>query len=566
MDRIQRVFSAISAALARLNSTQKLLAGAICVVLVMTLMLVQVYSGGREMAALMPGASAEQQQRALRLLQASGVAYTNEGGQLMVARSDHRAILAQLAEGDAMPDDSRVLFDNLIEKQSWTLSQRQNQQLETIAVQNELALIISKMSGIRSASVILNLPEKRSLGQPSVQPSASATVFASRPLDQATVDSIAQLVAGSRGIAPSHVRVIDGTTNRQYKAREEGTMAASTYLEYVAAVESRKQQQIQEMLSAYIPGVIVTVHAQVDVTQRRTETNAVLADGKGSASLLKSEQTMSREERRASSGGEPGPRSNTREDITGLGGEGGGPSSTETTGDSQFQTEFGRENRVVIDPRGNPTKINAVVNIPRTYFVEVWKSRQPAPAAGGAAPAGAAPAEPAENDLTPIVEAETSRIKKEVELQIDTSAGPETVKGEVQVSMIPLAIEFGGAPVAPASILGMPTGTIAMDGLVKNVALGGLAVVALGLVVVTAMRTTKREVLPTAAELVGLPPALEGADDLVGEAGEADSALTGIELTDDEMRTRKIGEQVAELVTERPEEAARLLGRWISGS
>lgn len=559
MERLRRVMASIFAALARLNTSQKMLVGAVAVVLVMTLMLVHVYSGRREMVPLMPGATAEEQQRAAIVLRAAAIPAEDQEGQLVVPAGMQSAALARIAESDAMPGNARVLFDNLIDKQSWTLSQRQNQQLETIAVQNELAAIISKMSGIRSASIILNLPEKRSLGQPGMQPSAAATVFPTRALDQNTVDSIANLVAGSRGIDPKNVRVIDGTTNRQFKAREEGSMAASTYLEYVAAVELRKQQQIQEMLSGYIPGVIVTVHAQVDVTQRRTETNSILPEGKGSATLLKSEQTKSREDRQASSGGEPGPRSNTREDITG--GASGGNGSTETTGDSQFDTEFGREMRVVVDPRGNPTKINAVVNIPRPYFVDVWRSRQPAPAEG------TAPADPPENDLQPIVQSETERIKREVELQIDTSAGAETIKGEVQVSMIPVApAGAGGTAVQPASIMGIPAGSIAMEGLVKNVALGGLAVVALGLVVVTAMRASRREPLPSAAELVGLPPALEGGSDLVGEAGEAESALTGIELTDDEMRTRKISEQVGDLVQEKPEDAARLLVRWITGT
>lgn len=556
MNRVRRAMASISAAFSRLSVSQRLLAASVAVVLVMTLLLVQLYAGRPAMVPLLPGASAEEQSRAMRFLRTSAVQYEQREGVVMVPASQHQLILAQMAEGKALPDDSRILFDNLIDKQSWTLSQRQNAQLETIAVQNELAGIISRMSGIRSASVILNLPEKRSLGQPATAASASVTVFPARPLDSNTVDSIAHLVAGSRGIDAQRVRVIDGTTNRQFKAREEGTMAASTYLEYVAAIESRKQQQIHEMLASYIPGVIVTVHAQVDVTRRRTETQAILPEGKGSQTLLKSEQTMSREDRQSAVGGEPGPRSNTREDITGLL-AGGGGGTTEATGDTQFDTEFGREVKVVEDPRGNPTKINAVVNIPRPYFVQVWRSRQPAEAAGK---------EPAEADLQPVVQEETTRIAREVELQIDTSAGADTVKGEVQVSMIPVIGPVPGEGGAqPASVFGLPRGTLAVEGLVRTIVLGVLAVVALGLVVVTAARAVKKEPIPTAAELVGVPPALEGTDDLVGEAGEADAALQGIELTDDQMRTRKVSEQVAELVSEKPEEAARLLGRWISG-
>lgn len=565
MEPLRRAMESISAGLARLNATQKLLIGAVVVILAMMLFLVQLYTGQNALVQLLPGQSVEDQQRAIRFLQTSGATFEPRDDGVYVSPAQRSIVLAQMAEGNAMPSDSRVLFDNLIDKQSWTLSQKQNQQLEVIAVQNELSAIISKMSGIRSASVILNLPEKRGMGQPSAQPSASATVFPTRSLDQNTVDSIAHLVAGSRGIDPRNVRVIDGSTNRQLRAREEGTMAASTYLEYVTAIESRKQSQLHEMLSAYIPGVIVTVHAQVDATRRRTETKTVLPEGKGSATLLSGETNTTLETHEPVAGGEPGPRSNTREDITGLGAQ--GASTRETTSEAKFSTEFGRETKVVDDARGYPTKVNAVVNIPRTYFVDVWRS-QKTPAGAAPAPAANTPAEPSETDLQPVVDGETSRIKKEVELQIDTSAGVDTVKGEVHVSMIPVVpgLAPGAGAAQPASLLGIPTGALAMDGVVKTVSLGGLAVVALGMVVVTAMRASRRETLPSPSELVGVPPALDSSGDLIGEASEADSALQGIELTDDELRTRKVTEQVSDLIRERPQDAARVIGRWVAGS
>ncbi len=556
----------VSAAWARLTLSQRMLIGSVIVVLAMTMLLIQLYTGARTMVPLLPGSAPEQQTQAARFLQANAVDHSEEDGQIMVPSSERRALLAQMAQNNALPDDNRVLFDNLIKKQSWTLSQRQNSQLETIAVQNELGAIISKMSGIRAAQVILNLPEKRGFGQAAGEPSASATVFPSRPIDQNTVDSIAHLVAGARGIDAKNVRVIDGATNRQLRARDEGNLFAASYLEHVAAVESHKQSQIHEMLASYIKGVIVTVHAQVDSTRRRTQRTAVLPEGKGSASILAGEQTSSRQDSEPRPGGEPGPRSNTGQDIAGLSG-GGAASTRETRGDSQFQVQFGQESTVVDDPRGYPTKINAVVNIPRAYFVGVFRSQSAAPAEGQPTK------EPTEDDLKPVVEAETSRIKKEVELQIDTSASADTVKGEVQVSMIPTGSvgEMGGPGGgaeggSSAGGFGSAGGTLASDRLGTTVGLSVLAALALGLVVVTAMRAGRKPELPSPTELVGVPPTLQTQDDLVGEAGEADSALLGIELTDEEVKQRKVHEQVSELVQERPDEAARLLGRWMTGT
>lgn len=562
MDRLSRAWQTVGAAAQRLTISQKLLIGSVAVLLAMTLFVVTLYTSRPDYVPLLPGKPAEEQQRAAEFLRTRSAKFTSgAGGEVMVRPAEADTLRAQMVESNALGGDNRVLFDNLIEKQSWTLSQQQNQQMEVIAVQNELGRIISHMSGIRSASVILNLPTRRGLGQPRTEPTASATVFPTRALTQDTVDSIAHLVASSRGIDVRNVRVIDGSTNRQLSARDDSGYAASSYLEFVAQVEERKRSQLYDMLAAYIPGVIVSVHAQVDVTRRVTNRQEFLPEGRGTVTPLVSESSNESRTTAPVSGGEPGPRSNTGTDIIGL--TSGGPTSTETTSESRFDPRVGSETTQITDPRGNPTKINAVVNIPRGYFAEIWKSRRPAPDPGAA---DQATPEPTDTDLDPIVEAETARIKREIEPLIDTSAGTETVRGEVQVSMIPV-LSFGAAPAGSeadgASVMGLTT--IASEGLVRTAVLGALAAVALGLVVATAMRATRRESLPTAAELVGLPPALEGAGDLVGEATEADSVLQGLELSDDEMKHRKMMEQVAELVQEKPDDAARLLGRWVTG-
>lgn len=569
MGQLRRVLDTIRVALTKLTVSQKLLMGSLGVVMLMALFLVQQYTGKPAYSALLPGQPAEDQANAAQFLRANSIEFTTaEDGSVMVAPARQAQVLAMMTEQNKLPGDKRLLFDNLIDKQSWTLSQRQNTQLEVIAVQNELSSIITNMNGVRSARVILNLPERRSLGQPSAEASASATVMSSKPLDQATVDSIAHLIAASRGIDVRRVRVIDGTTNRQYRARDENMMAASTYLEYVAAVEDRKQSQLHAMLSSYIPGVIVTVHAQVDVTQRQMTKKNVLPEGKGSTTLLTSETTTDNQSNEPRSGGEPGARSNTGQDIAGV--AAAGATMKENSGETKFAAEFGVNTETINDPRGNPTKINAVVNIPRGYFSEIWKKKQAAPAGGAPAGGGGAPAappEPGDDELTEIVKTETDRIKREVLLQIDTSAGPETRAGEVEVSMIPMAMApTGGEGAAEASgVLGMSVGPLAMEGMVKTIGLGALAVASLGFIVLTALKSAKRERLPTAQELVGLPPALDSNADLVGEAAEADAALAGVELDDDEMRRRKMQEQVSDFVKEKPQEAASLVSKWISG-
>jgi flagellar biosynthesis/type III secretory pathway M-ring protein FliF/YscJ len=69
--------------------------------------------------------------------------------------------------------------------------------------------------------------------------------------------------------------------------------------------------------------------------------------------------------------------------------------------------------------------------------------------------------------------------------------------------------------------------------------------------------------MPTAEELVGLPPALESSSDVIGEAEAAQDALSGIEVDDGQLQSQQMLEQIGSLIKENPSMAARLLNRWI---
>ncbi|MBL0928000.1 MAG: hypothetical protein IBJ11_10175, partial [Phycisphaerales bacterium] len=309
MDRLNRILETIRRYLGGMTASQKLLLASLAVVMVLALFLVRQYTSSPGMVALLPGAPGEEQTKATRFLQTAGIAHeTASNGEVMVPSGRQTTILAQMAESGQMPADNRLLFDSLIDKQSWTKNYEQNAQLETVAVQNELNRIIGKMNGIRSATVIMDVPRSRSIGQPARAPTAAVTVFADRGLDQNSVDAIAHLVASSRaGLSVERVRVIDGKSNRQFRARAEGVLSGSSYQEYQAAVETRKQSQLYEMLSSYIPGVVVTVHAVVDNTVQRKNDVTVKPSGRGSEALVTSEETNRRDDReQRGTGGGPG--------------------------------------------------------------------------------------------------------------------------------------------------------------------------------------------------------------------------------------------------------------------
>lgn len=573
MSRFRQVLDTVKSNLSKLTVSQKLLIGSLCVVMLMTLFLVQQYTGSPTLSPLLPGLGSEEQQEAIQFLDANHIEYQlSRDGQPMVAPERRYSVLAQMNSQGKLPGDKRLLLDELAkEKNSWTRSAQQNKQAEIIAVQNELNRIISQMDGVRSASVLMDIPASRSLGEPSRAPTAAVTVFTDGGMSRSMIDAIAHLVAGSRsGLAVDRVRVIDGTTRQQFRARDESALSASTYEERQIAVEDRTQRKVSDLLSSYIPGVVVAVHAIVENSQRTSETSEVLPEGKGTTSVLVHEVANETRTSEAARGAEPGVRANTGADISGSSAGGAGSQQTET--ESSFEAEFGRAVERRVTPGGFPIKINAVVNIPRPYFEEIWRRRQATSAASpaGAAPDAAAPASPSDTDQTfqQIQKDEIARIRAEVEKLIDTTHAENTVKGQVEVSMIPTMPDLGGAGgPSSAGLLNLGGGEVlALGDLIRTIGLGGLALMSLGLVVMTALKANKREQLPSASELVGVPPALEPNADLVGEAGAADPVLAGIELTEDDMKLRKVAEQVQAMVKERPADAAAIIGRWVTAA
>lgn len=565
MEQFQRAQATIQKYLGMLTVSQKMLIASLVVVMLMTLFVVHQYASESEFSELAPGATAAELQTISAHLQATGQEYREVEGKLMVPASAQRRVFASLVETGNAPADNRIYFDNLIDKQSWTQNYQQNEQLATIARQNELGRSIMAMNGVGKAQVFLDVPKRRGIGVVDRTPTASVVVVARDKLSQDAVDSIAHLVASSTaGLSVENVRVIDGTTNRQMRASSETDFSVASYAEAAAAFERQARDKITDLLS-YIPGAIVSVNAQVTMEHRQETDKQFHPEGEGSVALLSRTTSQSMEQVNARQGGAPGVRANVQASVEGSGGT--GDTLTKTDEDAEFNTGLGGTETQRVIPGGRLQKMNAVVNIPRDYFVSIWESRQEA------GEDGTDPQAPTDADLATVRDEELARIRGEVARLIDFSEmvdGREVdmatlMEESVVISMIPVLPDFVGLSGAGGGlgggILGM-TGPIAVSDLVKTVGIGALAVASLGFVVITAFKANKREILPSAEELVGIPPALQDSDSIVGEAMEADSALAGVELNEDQLKMRKMRDQIAELVTDNPEQAAKVINRW----
>jgi flagellar M-ring protein FliF len=550
MQILQRTLQSIIGQLRALTPTAKLLIGSLMVILAMSLFLVSLYAGRENMSplGLGPNISADARSRAVSFLEARHIPYQSQGTDVLVPASQKFTVLTQLTENQLIGPD-QINFEKLISDDSPFRTSGQNRQRYLVAKMNVLASMISQMKGIERATVVLDQPEGApGIGKSHIAPSASVTVLPRGDLSQSQVDAIAQLVAGSHaGLKVQNVAIVDARNGRYIQARTDELYNAGRYLDVKLAAEKHVKETLEGALD-YIPGVRIAVNAQVDTSEVVQQKRAF--DEPKIAPILDSSRTTTSTNQ--SGGAEPGVRSNVGASLASASRQ--ASQMTDERTESKTLPAFGQHESQIRNGKGYPVQINATILVPRSYFVRLCQENK-----------GDNSAQPDQATLDGIVQSESARIQQSVEPLIDTQAVEGAVAGKVTVSMIPdfgavLASNISGNAEQSTSIVG----NVATDGLVKYVTLGGLALLSLAMMFMMVRKATVREPLPTAAELVGIPPALAAAEsDLVGEADEAAPALEGVELTDDAIRRRQMLDQITDMIDKTPEEAANLMRRWM---
>ncbi len=562
MQALQRTIQSIFAQLRELTPTAKLLIGSLMIILVMSLFLVSLYAGQRDMVALglKSTVSAAVKKQVVDYLEIQSIPYEPKGSDILVPEDRKIAVLGQLTEKQLI-DGDQINFDSLIVDASPFRTNAENKTRYLVAKMNVLEGMIGQMEGIERAKVVIDPSEgSGSLGRANVPSSASVSVRTSGgELSQQKVDAIAHLVARSHaGLKPENVAIIDVRSGRSMQARDESSVSTGRYLEVKQAAENHVKSAIAGALD-FIPGVLIQVNAQVNATDEVQQTSSYEDPKIG----VTNESSRTLSSSAPSPVAEPAVRPNTGVNI--AMGRNGSQMSDERN-DTSSVPAFGRRESQIRDPKGYPLQINATIGVPRSYFVRLMQETKPAASAdAGGSPVPAdktAGVDPAE--LEAFVQKETDRLRLYVTPLIDTQAIQGAAAGTVTVTMVPdFAVPTSDeAQVTPASA-SMIVGGVSGD-LVKSIGLGGLALLSVAMMFLMVRRASGKPSLPTAQELVGVPPALAAADsDLVGEADESAPALEGVELTDDAMRRQQMLDQIRSMISETPEEASSLLRRWV---
>jgi len=570
MDQLRRILTSIGTNLGNLSFERKLLVGAVGVILVLVLFVVAQRTSVPSATELLPGVAPADQQRAAAALDSLGIDYTLKSSRIYVQPADGPRARAALAEAGQLPGDKNLLFENLIASQRWTNSRQLNEQNYLIALQNELSRTISEFKGVRGARVLLDIPERQGIAERVKLPSASVSVTTDdgRAISQPMADAIAAFVSGSRaGLASDNIRIVD-STGRQWRATADENALPTTYLDHAARVEETTRRKVADLLG-YIRGVVVAVTAQVDVTRSTAQIETSLPEKQGTVAVMKSRtESVNTSSESQPGSGAPGVEANQTADIN-RGPAGGGNRKDTSETREEFDVSIGKRKETIIDPKGHPTVVAVSVGVPRSFVAGLMKGEQAA---------GAGATEPTEQDvrtrfdqdvkpaiiatLLPHVRAMTAQANSSV-------SSDELVKllqDSISVAMIPADVAplEGGQSAGLLGSFGGGEGVMGLPGnLVETGLLGLLGVVALAMMLMMVKKAGKKTEMPSAEELVGLPPALETATDLIGEADEGETAMAGIEVDEGQMQNQKILEQVGEMVTKDPGAAARLLNRWI---
>jgi len=588
MEVIRRTFSGIRRNLGGLTATHKLLIGSIVIVLLMTLFVVSQYSGRTAVEELLPNAAATDVDAAEAHLATIGINTERRANKLMVGTADKRRAIASLAQARVLPNDKALLFETILKNPSWTNSRQQNEQLYNGALQNELAAQISEFRGVRAAKVLLDIPEMAGFGTQVRKPSASVAVTTTNgaPMDQGTVDAIAQFVAGSKaGLTIERVSIIDAANGRQRKATTDENSLPATYLEHAQRVEMLTREKVQDLLS-YIPGVIVAVTAQVDVTRSKAEVRTNMPEKQGTLSLRRKETETTSASQQATRGAEAGFGANQTADINNGSSAAGNKTDTNAT-TTEYENHVGTRTETILDPKGYSTMVAVSVNVPRGFVASLAKPAAPASDADAAAANKDVKSVATEEEVAAkfilvkkdIIDSLTPHVRAMV-AQANSAISAEELKqliaDSIDVAMIPIDLPAAvlgsggvlgslGAVMGAGPSMGGGGGLLSLgSGLIDKAVLGVLGIAALGMMMMMVKKAGKRTEMPTAEELVGLPPTLETEGDVVGEAEEGDVAMTGIEVDDAQMQSRKVLEQVSKLVQENTEASAKLLNRWIT--
>jgi flagellar M-ring protein FliF len=249
----------------------------------------------------------------LDALESAGVKYRVESGSgaIMVPADKVHELKLKLAS-QGLPRSKSLGYDLLDKEQGFGTSKSVEALRFQRALEGEIAQTIMSIQNVKSARVLLAMPQQSVFVRDRKKPSASVMVnlYQGRSLDKEQIQSIVHLVASSVPMLEAEqVTVVDqkGKLLNSKDSLSE-VYLASRQLEYKKNIEEHLMERIANILTPLVGsnGMRVQLSADVDFTQIEKTQEMFNPDG----SALRSEQTAEEKNTLSAVQGVPGALSN----------------------------------------------------------------------------------------------------------------------------------------------------------------------------------------------------------------------------------------------------------------
>jgi len=468
------------------------------------------------------------------------VFYTVTGGKIMVKRQERDRLIARLQMDRALPSDMSESWRKLVLEADMWLPQEDRQHRWQMAKEQRLAQIIQYMEGVQSAQVIINTGSKRLLSDgPSSDPSASVSIQtqASGKPSKALINAVADLVSSAVDrLSRDRVSIVVNGTS--FRAAGEDSPFSGDVLEARQEHERYIGQKVQRVLG--IGNALVEVFVELDTETVQTEKK----EFSGEQPILRERKSTDSSEQKNLSG-EPGVRPNTGGAVASI--EQAGESSSKVEQETEYSTDRNVTHTIKHSIPGTIRSIRATVNIPYSYYVDLWMQQT------------GKTETPKDADLAPIIASQEASIRKKV-LPVINATDPSFV----EVSHYYDKIVPRSEPVLASSGGGFTNMNFSQYG--KTAGLVVLAFSSMLMVLMMLRKASGNVSIPGIEKVLAPepPPELDSEAAPIGEASGTEGFLQGIELDEDTLRSRKMSEQVATMVKEDPNTAASLVKQWIN--
>lgn len=273
-----------------------------------------------------------------------------------IYQNDFDKAAIALARSDLLQEDGFNLFD----KSDWAASDYDKRIKMMRAVNGDLSRIVSRMTGVKWATVRVNIPEPQLFNQ--YQSPTTATVQVELPeedaqLSRTQVRSIINLLAGYvPNLQNNNISIID-TNGKTYSAVETEEVAASELLEEAERVNKVVQKKIEEYLDPLLGLNNFIVRVSSEISRKKVEESATtFTDGVVGQEQIGDERLGGTQAGETAVG-------------TALPGASGDKGYTRTSKVTQQYPSFSQ--KTVTTPPGRVTKISVAVAINRDILPRI---------------------------------------------------------------------------------------------------------------------------------------------------------------------------------------------------